>query len=326
MLKFDILQEFLVPTPAPSERLDRWLAGQLTDQSRSAIQRWIADGLVLVGGQTAKASQKVEPGQSVTLHIPPAVESALRAEEIPLAIVYEDDDLLVVNKPAGLVVHPAPGHSGGTLVNAILYHCPEIAGVGGEKRPGIVHRLDKETSGLIVVAKNDQAHHFLQRQFAARTIHKEYLALLEGRIDPEKGRIAAPIGRHPVERKRQAVLPVDAQTGESAGREAITDYETIAIYDTRLVSGVAAHFTLVRAILRTGRTHQIRVHFAWMRHPVVGDTLYGYKRQRLNLDRHFLHAHRLHFRLPSGEEREFVAPLPPELQALLDGMSGESNQ
>ena len=326
MLKFDIPQEFSVPTPAPSERLDRWLAGQLTDQSRSAIQRWIADGLVLVGGQTAKASQKVEPGQSVTLHIPPAVESALQAEEIPLAIVYEDDDLLVVNKPAGLVVHPAPGHSGGTLVNAILYHCPEIAGVGGEKRPGIVHRLDKETSGLIVVAKNDQAHHFLQRQFAARTIHKEYLALLEGRIDPEKGRIAAPIGRHPVERKRQAVLPVDAQTGESAGREAITDYETIAIYDTRLVSGVAAHFTLVRAILRTGRTHQIRVHFAWMRHPVVGDTLYGYKRQRLNLDRHFLHAHRLRFRLPSGEAREFVAPLPPELQTLLDGMSGESNQ
>lgn len=311
---------FLVPAPAPSERLDRWLAGQLPDQSRSAIQRWIADALVLVDGQAAKASQKVEPGQQITLALPAAIETALRAEEIPLSIVYEDDDLLVVDKPAGLVVHPAPGHSGGTLVNAILHHCPEIAGVGGEKRPGIVHRLDKETSGLIVVAKNDQAHRFLQRQFAARTIHKEYLALLEGRIDPVRGRIAAPIGRHPVERKRQAVLPVDAQTGESTGREAITDYETVGIYYTRLVSGVLAHFTLVQATLHTGRTHQIRVHFAWMKHPVVGDTLYGYKRQRIELGRHFLHAHRLRFSLPSGEEREFVAPLPPTLQSLLDKM------
>lgn len=314
-LRFDI------PAPAPNERLDRWLAVQLAQHSRSAIQRWIAEGLVLVDGQPAKASLKVEAGQRVAVHIPAPAETQLQAEEIPLAIVYEDDDLLVVDKPAGLVVHPAPGHSGGTLVNAILHHCPEIAGVGGEKRPGIVHRLDKETSGLIVVAKNDAAHRFLQRQFAARTVHKEYLALLEGRIDPPKGRIAAPIGRHPVERKRQAVLPVDAQTGESAGREAITDYATLAVYDTKLVSGLAAHFSLVRAVLRTGRTHQIRVHCAWMKHPVVGDTLYGYKRQRLPLNRHFLHAHKLRFRLPSGEEREFVAPLPPELQALLDGMA-----
>ncbi len=323
MHKLNAALDFFIPTPAPNERLDRWLVSQLPQHSRSAIQRWIADGLVLVDGQATKASLKVEAGQRVTARIPAPVETELHAEKIPLAIVYEDDDLLVVDKLAGLVVHPAPGHSGGTLVNAVLHHCPQMAGVGGEKRPGIVHRLDKETSGLIVVAKNDQSHHFLQRQFAARSVYKEYLALLEGRMDPAKGRIAAPIGRHPVERKRQAVLPVDAQTGLSAGREAITEYETLAIYDTRLVSGLAAHFSLIRAILHSGRTHQIRVHCAWMKHPVVGDTLYGYKRQRLSLDRHFLHAHKLRFRLPSGEEREFVAPLPPVLQALLDGMSGE---
>lgn len=316
-LKFD------VPDPAPNERLDRWLADQLSQHSRAAIQRWIGEGLVLVDGQSAKSSLKVEAGQQVTVQIPAPADTELRAEDIPLSIVYEDENLLVVDKPAGLVVHPAPGHSGGTLVNAVLHHCPEIAGVGGEKRPGIVHRLDKETSGLIVVAKNDTTHRFLQRQFAARTVRKEYLALLEGRIDPPQGRIAAPIGRHPVERKRQAVLPIDAQTGESAGREAITEYHTAAIYHTRLVSGLSAHFTLIRANLLTGRTHQIRVHCAWMKHPVVGDTLYGHKRQRLSLDRHFLHAHKLRFRLPSGEEKEFIAPLPPELQALLDKMSGE---
>ncbi len=318
--------QFDIPTPAPNERLDRWLADQLPEHSRSAIQRWIADGLVQVDGKSAKASQKVEAGQQVTAHIPTPAATEMQAEAIPLSIVYEDADLLVVDKPAGLVVHPAPGHSGGTLVNAILHHCPEIIGVGGEKRPGIVHRLDKETSGLIVVAKNDTTHRFLQRQFAARTVHKEYLALLEGRIDPPQGRIAAPIGRHPLERKRQAVLPVDAQTGESPGREAITEYQTAAIYHTRLVSGLSAHFSLIRASLLTGRTHQIRVHCAWMKHPVVGDTLYGHKRQRLSLDRHFLHAHKLRFRLPSGEEREFVAPLPLELQVLLDKMGGESDQ
>lgn len=314
---------FTIATPAPSARLDRWLADQIPGHSRSAIQRWIRDGLVLIDGQPARASQKLEPGQQVTVRIPPPTETALQPEAIPLAIVHEDEDLLVVDKPAGLVVHPAPGHAGGTLVNAVLHHCPDIAGVGGEKRPGIVHRLDKETSGLIVVAKNDATHRFLQRQFAARTVHKEYLALLEGRIDPPKGRIAAAIGRHPVERKRQAVLPVDPRTGLSPGREAVTEYETLGVYDTRLTSGTSAHFSLVRAILHTGRTHQIRVHFAWMKHPVVGDTLYGHRRQRLPLDRHFLHAHRLVLHLPTGEEKRFEAPLPPELQALLDGMTGE---
>src|SRR5690606_9253340 len=213
------------------QRLDRWLAEQLPDRSRSEIQRWIKEGLVAVDGQAARASARLEEGQEVVLAIPEIAPPAdLAPEALPLTIVYEDDDLIVVDKPAGMVVHPAPGHSGGTLVNAVLHHCPQIEGVGGERRPGIVHRLDKETSGLIVVAKNDHAHRFLQAQFKDRTVYKEYLALVEGRLTPARGRITAPIGRHPDDRKRQAVLPVDPQTGVSAGRDAITDYNVLGVY------------------------------------------------------------------------------------------------
>jgi 23S rRNA pseudouridine1911/1915/1917 synthase len=302
-------------------RLDRWLAGALADRSRSEIQRWIADGLITVDGRPAKASQKVEPGQVVAVAVTEVpAEPSLVPEDLPLAIIYEDDDLIVVDKPAGLVVHPAPGHTGGTLVNAILHHAPDIAGVGGERRPGIVHRLDKETSGLIVVAKNDRAHRYLQAQFAARTVYKEYLALLEGRLQPEHGRISAPIGRHPTDRKRQAMLPVDPVTGVSPGREAVTEYRVLRVYAAPIYgsSTSVGTFTLVSAVLHTGRTHQIRVHFAWLKHPVVGDTLYGYRTQRLPVGRQFLHAHRLRLRLPSTEEEvEFVAPLPVELEAVL---------
>ncbi len=304
------------------QRLDRWLAEQLPDRSRSEIQRWIKEGLVAVDGQAARASARLEEGQEVVLAIPEIAPPAdLAPEALPLTIVYEDDDLIVVDKPAGMVVHPAPGHSGGTLVNAVLHHCPQIEGVGGERRPGIVHRLDKETSGLIVVAKNDHAHRFLQAQFKDRTVYKEYLALVEGRLTPARGRITAPIGRHPDDRKRQAVLPVDPQTGVSAGRDAITDYNVLGVYAAPGTSSgaPATTFSLVSAELHTGRTHQIRVHFAWYKHPIVGDTVYGLRKQRLKLDRHFLHAHRLRLRLPStGEAREFVAPLPAELQAILD--------
>jgi 23S rRNA pseudouridine1911/1915/1917 synthase len=263
----------------------------------------------------------VEPGQVVAVAVTEVpAEPSLVPEDLPLAIIYEDDDLIVVDKPAGLVVHPAPGHTGGTLVNAILHHAPDIAGVGGERRPGIVHRLDKETSGLIVVAKNDRAHRYLQAQFAARTVYKEYLALLEGRLQPEHGRISAPIGRHPTDRKRQAMLPVDPVTGVSPGREAVTEYRVLRVYAAPIYgsSTSVGTFTLVSAVLHTGRTHQIRVHFAWLKHPVVGDTLYGYRTQRLPVGRQFLHAHRLRLRLPSTEEEvEFVAPLPVELEAVL---------
>ena len=313
---------FAVDANAAGERLDRWLTALLAERSRSEIQRWIKEGLVTVDGAPARASLKLEAGQMVVANPPAiAVETELAPEATPLAIVYEDDDLLVIDKPAGMVVHPAPGHAAGTLVNAVLHHCPDIAGVGGERRPGIVHRLDKETSGLIVVAKNDHAHRFLQAQFKDRTVYKQYLALVEGRLTPERGRITAPIGRHPDDRKRQAVLPADPQTGYSAGREAITDYAVLAVYAAPGASSgaPATTFSLVGAELHTGRTHQIRVHFAWFKHPVVGDTVYGLRKQRLKLDRHFLHAHRLRLRLPStGEAREFVAPLPAALQAILD--------
>ncbi len=304
------------------QRLDRWLADRLPERSRSEIQRWIRQGLVRVDGQTVKAGQRVEPGQQIVVEAPPPpAESALEPEAISLAIVYEDDDLLVIDKPAGMVVHPSPGYGSGTLVHAVLHHCPQIEGVGGEQRPGIVHRLDKETSGLIVVAKHDYAHRYLQAQFKERTVYKQYLALVEGRLTPTRGRIDAPIGRHPTHHTRQVVLPPDALSGVSSGREAVTDYEVLAVYAAPLqgAGNAVATFSLVRAEPHTGRTHQIRVHFAWLQHPVVGDVLYGFKRQRLVLNRHFLHAHKLRLRLPGdGEVHEFTSPLPPDLQAVLD--------
>jgi 23S rRNA pseudouridine1911/1915/1917 synthase len=321
------MTQSLVVTVDPTihgQRLDRGLADALPERSRTEIQRWIKDGRVIVHGMAAKASQKLVTGDVLTIELPDEPqESGVAAEDLPLSIIYEDDDLLVIDKPAGMVVHPAPGHSGGTLVNAVLHHCPGIAGVGGERRPGIVHRLDKDTSGLIVVAKHDRAHRNLQAQFKARSVFKEYLTLLEGKLQPEQGRISAPIGRHATERKRMAVLPAGV-AGKRDGREAVTAYRVLGIYTA---SGYGrntslATFSYVSAVLHTGRTHQIRVHFAWMQHPVVGDTLYGFRTSRLPLSRQFLHAHRLRLRLPSGgEEREFVAPLPSDLQSLLESLA-----
>ncbi len=314
---------FTVPDTAAGQRLDRWLVDILPDHSRNEIQRWIKNGDVLVDQVGAKASQRLDSGQQVAISVPlPNTTPTVEPQNLSLPILFEDDDLLIIDKPAGMVVHPAPGHDTGTLVNAVLHHCPEIEGVGGERRPGIVHRLDKETSGLLVVAKNDRAHRHLQAQFKNRTVYKEYLTLLEGRIEPAQGRIIAPIGRHPIERKRQAVLPADPRTGETHGREAITDYRVQAYLTlSSRGSNPVAHFSFVNVVLHTGRTHQIRVHFAWRKHPVVGDTLYGYRKQRLPLARQFLHAHRLRLRLPSsGEEREFVAPLPADLQVVLASM------
>ncbi|MFZ4659808.1 MAG: RluA family pseudouridine synthase, partial [Caldilineaceae bacterium] len=314
---------FTVPPASAGQRIDRWLAETLPDRSRSEIQRWIKNGEVLVDQVSAKASHRLEAGQTIAIHLtPPAEAPTVQPQNLTLPIIFEDADLLIIDKPAGMVVHPAPGHDDGTLVNAILHHCPTIEGVGGERRPGIVHRLDKETSGLLVVAKNDRAHRYLQAQFKARTVYKEYLALLEGRIEPPQGRIIAPIGRHPVERKRQAVLPADPRTGETQGREAMTDYWVQSYYTLPVRDNNAvAHFSYAKVVLHTGRTHQIRVHFAWRKHPVVGDTLYGYRKQRLPIERQFLHAHRLRLRLPSsGEEQEFITPLPVDLQQILDGL------
>ena len=286
------------------ERLDRVLAEALDDLSRTQVQRLVADGLVWVDGQTAgKAGMKLSGGERVVVRRPAAAPGRLEPDRIPLAIVYEDDDLMVVDKPAGMIVHPSAGHMRGTLANAALAHDPHIEGVGFVQRPGIVHRLDKETSGLIVVAKNDRAHRDLQAQFKARTVEKFYLALLDGRPPTDRGRIEAPIGRDPRDRKRMGVVPLDQ------GREAVTEYEAL--------EKLPAH-TLAEARPRTGRTHQIRVHFAFLGCPVAGDTVYGHKKATVPLKRHFLHAARLSFDLPAGlGRRTFEAPLPSELADVL---------
>ena len=283
---------------APGERLDVFLARRQPDLSRAHAQRLIGEGRVRINGAAAKASRRLEAGEQVEVEIPPAAPVSLEAQPIPLAVVYEDEDLIVIDKPAGMPVHPGPGHERSTLVNAVLARCPDLAGIEGSLRPGIVHRLDKDTSGLLIVAKNDRAQTGLAAQMAARTTRKEYLALVQGR-PPPSGTIDAPIGRHPGQRKHMAIV--------AKGRPARTHFRTL---------GAVGPDALVLARLETGRTHQIRVHFAGIGHPVVGDPVYG-KRSDL-VARQFLHAWRLGFTHPrTGEWIQLEAP-PPEdlLQAL----------
>jgi 23S rRNA pseudouridine1911/1915/1917 synthase len=291
---------------AAGERLDKVIAAELDELSRTQVQRLIDDGLVRVDGQVArKANQRLPPAGTarVEVRLPRAAPSRHPAEDIPLEIIFENDDLLVVDKPAGMVVHPAAGHAGGTLVNAVLGHDPELEGVGDEQRPGIVHRLDKDTSGLIVVAKNDAAHRELQRQFKAREVEKTYLALLDGQPPTDRGRIEAAIGRDTRNRKRMAIVTA------ARGREAVTEYHVVESF---------AEHTLVAAHPLTGRTHQLRLHFAYLKCPIVGDTVYGRRTPSLPLKRHFLHATRLALKLPgSGQPVQFEAPLPPELRRVL---------
>jgi 23S rRNA pseudouridine1911/1915/1917 synthase len=286
------------------ERLDKFLVEQLREFSRARIQGLIADGFVDVNGHAAKkAGQPLENGSEVTVRIPPPVPTDLLAEDIPLDIVFENDDLLVINKPAGMVVHPAAGHASGTLVNAVLGYDPEIEGIGGEERPGVVHRLDKETSGLIVLAKNERAHRWLQDQFRLRSVEKTYLALVDGKPPTPSGRVEAHIGRDPSHRKKMAIVP------ESRGREAISEYKTVESFKDH---------SLLEFHPLTGRTHQIRLHCAFLGCPIVGDPIYGRKKPSLPLDRHFLHAYRLKIILPGEKEPKFFeAPLPRELQQLL---------
>ena len=294
-----------VAATAAGERLDKYLAETLPDLSRAMLQKLIKDGDVLVQGKAAKPSYRVEAGDTVVVRVPPpAPLEAAPAPHIPLDILYQDADLLVLNKPAGLVVHPAHGHSDDTLVNALLAHVPDLAGIGGVLRPGIVHRLDKDTSGLLLVAKHDQAQQALQDQFRSRSVDKVYLALVQGHLVPPRGLIDAPIGRDPRERQRMAVVP--------SGRPAQTEYRVLE---------TLAETTLVEAHLLTGRTHQIRVHLASLGYPIVGDRVYGHRKQRLALDRHFLHAWRLAFTLPStGERVQFTAPLPADLRQVLEDL------
>ena len=286
------------------ERLDKFLVELLQEFSRSRIQGLIADGFVDVNGHAAKkAGQTLESGFNVTVRIPPSAPTDLIAENIPLDIVFENDDLIVVNKPAGMVVHPAAGHASGTLVNAILGYEPNIEGIGGEERPGVVHRLDKETSGLILLAKNERAHRWLQDQFRLRKVEKTYLALVDGKPPTPSGRIETYIGRDPSHRKQMAIV------SESRGREAISEYKTVESF---------ANHTLLEFHPLTGRTHQIRLHCAFLGCSIVGDEVYGRKKPTVEIDRHFLHAYRLKIVLPGKKEsRFFEAALPAELERVL---------
>lgn len=289
------------------QRLDLFLVSRLPEFSRSRLQGLIKDGCVRIDGQVIiRSSRELEAGEEVQLRIPPPAPSGLVGEDIQLDIVFENKDLLVVNKPAGMVVHPSPGHDRGTLVQAALGHAPDIAGIGGEERPGIVHRLDKETSGLIVIAKNDQAHHALQDQFRNRNVEKYYLALVDGMPPTPAGRVETPIGRNTSHRKLMGVVPPDK------GRQAVTEYRTLERFP--------AH-TLLEVHPLTGRTHQIRVHMAFLGCPVVGDVIYGKKRPSVEVGRHFLHAARLKITLPGEEKpRKFEARLPDDLLQVLESL------
>ncbi len=286
------------------ERLDKFLVESLPEFSRSRIQNLIAAGFVDVNGRAAKkAGQPLDAGATLTIRIPPATPTDLIAEDIPLDIVFENDDLLVVNKPAGMVVHPAAGHARGTLVNAVLGYDPEIEGIGGEERPGVVHRLDKETSGLIVLAKNERAHRWLQDQFRLRNVEKTYLALVDGKPPTPSGRVETFIGRDPKNRKRMAVV------SKTKGREAISEYKTLESFEKH---------TLLEFHPFTGRTHQIRLQCAFLKCPIVGDEVYGRKTATVQINRHFLHAFRLKIVLPNEKEpRFFEARLPEELEQVI---------
>jgi len=291
-----------------SDRLDRYLAQHLSDLSRSRIQQLIEQGNVLLNGKICTSKKEiVKLGDRVFLEIPAAQPLDLQPENIPLDILYEDDSLLIINKPAGLVVHPAPGHPQGTLVNAILAHCPTLPGIGGVQRPGIVHRLDKDTTGAIVIAKTDQAHQHLQAQLKAKTARREYLGVVYGSPRTESGTIDLPIGRHPIDRKKMAVVPVDS------GRAARTLWQ---------VQERLGNYTLMYFQLETGRTHQIRVHSAHIGHPIVGDPVYSSGRSvGVNLPGQALHALRLRLQHPVTKELiDVMAPLPAAFTKLLEAL------
>ncbi len=301
-------QEVSFTVAAAGERLDRYLVAHLPELSRAALQRLIESGEVLVNGAPTRPAYKVRVGDRLLVRIPPPEPTELLPEPIPLDIVYEDEALIVINKPAGLVVHPGAGNPRGTLVNALLYHCPTLS-VGGAVRPGIVHRLDKDTSGLLVVAKNDVAHQRLQQQFKRREVHKRYVALVIGAVKVASGYVNAPIGRHPVQRLKMAVV--------EGGREARTRWTVRARY----VDAAGRPYTLLDVDLETGRTHQIRVHMAWLGYPLVGDTLYGPQRSPLPAPRQCLHAASLAFTHPlTGAALAFTAPLPEDFQRVLDDL------
>jgi 23S rRNA pseudouridine1911/1915/1917 synthase len=311
--------QFEVSAEDSGTRLDKYLVAHLPELSRSQLQRFIQEGQVGIAYVPVTASYRVRAGDIVTLDVPPPHPARPEAEALALQIVYEDDALLVIDKPPGLVVHPAPGHASGTLVNALLFHCQTLSGVGGEERPGIVHRLDKDTSGLLLVAKHDRSHRHLSAQLQAHQLQRRYVALVRGRLPALQGTIDAPIGRHPQHRQKMAVVTRD-------GRAARTHYQVLDAWGPCSVLCLA---------LETGRTHQIRVHLAHIGHPVIGDPLYGPGPLRLPghasleqalgaFPRQALHAGQIRFQHPDNEEWfAFTSPLPPDMATLLDRLHQE---
>ena len=297
-------------TEQAGQRIDSFLAGQLEGVSRSAAARLLGDGAVKVDGKPAAKNYRLIGGETIVVELPEAVETTVAAQDIPLDVVYEDADVIVVNKPSGLVVHPAPGHPDGTLVNALLHHCGEsLSGIGGEKRPGIVHRIDRDTSGLIIAAKNDAAHLRLSAQLSDHTLARTYECIVVGNLREDSGTVNAPIGRHPADRKKMAVTLKNS-------REAVTHWEVITRYPG---------FTHVRCQLETGRTHQIRVHMAHIGHPILGDTVYGSKKAVPGLTGQCLHAVGLRFIHPrTGEAVALTCPLPEEFQNQLKKLENRS--
>ena len=296
--------ELVVAKTASGLRIDRYLANELRQFSRTRLQHLIRHGFVRLNGKAVRARDPIRSGDRIQVCEPPLEKTENEAEAIPLEILFEDQDLLVINKPAGLVVHPGAGHREHTLVNALLHHCPTLSGIGGQERPGIVHRLDKETSGCLVVAKNDEAHRALSSQFAARTVEKVYLALVSGKLRKSSGVIEAHIGRHPVHRQRMTIA-------RSRGRAAKTEYRVFR-------SGENA--SLIECRLHSGRTHQIRVHLHHLGHPVFGDKVYAPKMAK-EFPRQMLHAWKLGFEHPqTGEWKSFKAPLPDDFRKALQSV------
>ena len=293
--------EFKVDEDSVGTRLDVFISEKFENKSRSYIQGIIEGETVTVNGKCRKSNYKLKLEDTVLLLIPEPVELNVKAEEIPLEVLYEDSDVIVINKPQDMVVHPAPGNYSGTLVNALLNHCSDLSGINGIIRPGIVHRIDKDTSGALVVAKNDNAHNSLAMQLKEHSMTRSYLALVEGVIKSDEGTIDEPMGRHPIDRIKMAVV--------KTGKNAITHYKVIERFDS---------YTLVECNLETGRTHQIRVHMAKIGHPLVGDLVYGFKKQKFNLKGQVLHAKRLGFMHPTTNEyMEFVSPIPDYFEKLL---------
>ncbi len=300
------MEKLILTASAPSDRLDAFVADN-TDISRSRVVKLIEEGNVLLNGKSANKKAGVKEGDRVEVTLPDAVPPEAVAQDIPLDILYEDDDLLVVNKPKGMVVHPAAGNYEGTLVNALLAHCgSSLSGIGGVMRPGILHRIDKNTSGLLMVAKNDNAHNRLAAQIKEHSFTREYEAVVYGNIKADEGTVNAPIGRHPVKRKQMAVTLKNS-------KEAVTHYKVIARYEG---------FTHIRCILETGRTHQIRVHMAHIGHPVAGDDVYGPKKVIKELSGQCLHAKKVGFVHPNGEYMEFESQLPDYFIAFINKLGG----